>query len=162
MWRSLCCDRGVPGALCWFAVVVAASGRLVWGCAVARMGLASRVWSLWAVPYAVCFSSGVFCSASSVFGVSECEIVALLPALCLAGFIGWPSSSPPYGRLVLLMDVLGRGGRLGSVPVVPVALGWHAMLWWCIALLTVGRALAVPGLPLGGACPAGGESLENW
>ena len=91
--------------------------------------------------------------------MSTCEDVALLPALCLAGFVGWPSSSPPNGRLVLLLDVLGRGGRLGSVRIVPVALGRHGMLWWCIAPLIMGRALAVLGLPLGGACP-GGEKID--
>ena len=36
------------------------------------------------------------------------------------------------------------------------------MLWWCIAPLMVGRALAVLGLPLGGACPGGEKSFENW
>ena len=45
MWQFWC-ERGVPDALCWFAVVVAASGRLVRGCAVARMSLARSVWSL--------------------------------------------------------------------------------------------------------------------
>ena len=34
---------GVPGALCLFMVVVAATGRPVWGWAVALMGLAGRV-----------------------------------------------------------------------------------------------------------------------
>ena len=38
---------------------------------------------------------------------------------------GMPSSSPPNGRLVLPSDALGRGGRVGSAPVVPVALGRH-------------------------------------
>ena len=37
---------GVPGALCWFAVDVAASGWLVLGCAVVCMGPAGRFWSL--------------------------------------------------------------------------------------------------------------------
>ena len=69
------------------------------------------------------FPSGVFCCCSSVVGVSACEVVVLLPALCLAGFVGWRSSSPPNGRLVLLLNVLGLGGRLGSFPVVPRALG---------------------------------------
>ena len=86
----------------------------------------------------------------------------LLPALCLAGFAGWPSSSPPNGRLVLLLDVLGRCGCLGSVPVVRVALGREGTLWWCVAPLMVGRALAVLGFPLGGACPWGEKSFENW
>ena len=55
--------------------------------------------------------------------MSACEFVALFPALRLAGFVGRPSSSPPNCRLVLQLDVLGRGGRLGSVPVVLIALG---------------------------------------
>ena len=94
--------------------------------------------------------------------MSACEVVALLPALCSAGFAGWPSSSPPNGRLVLLLGVLGRGGRLGSVPVVPVALGRHGTLWWCAAPLMVGHALALLGLPPGGACPSGEKNFENW
>ena len=57
--------------------------------------------------------------------------------------------------------MLGRGGRLGSVLVVPVALGRHGMLWWCIAPFMVGRALAVLGLPLGGACPGGRNVLKT-
>ena len=101
------------------------------------------------------------CRGLSVFSLSACEVVALLPALCLAGFVDWPSSSPPNGRLVLLLDVFGRGGRLGLVPVVPVALDPHGMLWWCIAPLMVGRAVAVLGLPLGGACPWGEKIFEN-
>ena len=40
---SLSCHRGVPGAMCWLAVVVAARGQLVWGCALARFGLAGWV-----------------------------------------------------------------------------------------------------------------------
>ena len=36
------------------------------------------------------------------------------------------------------------------------------MLWWCIAPLMVGRALAVLGLPLGGACSGGEKRFENW
>ena len=105
---------------------------------------------------------GVFCRGSSVFGVSACQVVALLPALCLAGFVDWPSSTLSNGRLVLLLDVIGRGGRLGSVQVVPVALGRHGMLCRCTAPFMVGRALALLGLPLGGACPGGGGgSFEN-
>ena len=84
MWR-LWCNRGVPGALCWFAVVVAASGRLVRGCAVARMGLAGRVWLLYAVPYIMFSPSGVFCRGSPGCGVSACEVVVLLPAFCWVG-----------------------------------------------------------------------------
>ena len=45
MWR-LWCNQGVPDALCWFAVIVAASGRLVRGCAVAPLGLAGLICSL--------------------------------------------------------------------------------------------------------------------
>ena len=45
MW-SLCCHRGVPDAWCWFAAVVSASGPLVRGCVVVRMGPAGCVWSL--------------------------------------------------------------------------------------------------------------------
>ena len=47
----------------------------------------------------------MFCRGTSGFGVSGCEVVILLPALCLACFVGWPSSSPPNGRLVLLLVV---------------------------------------------------------
>ena len=36
------------------------------------------------------------------------------------------------------------------------------MLWWCTAHLIVGRASAVLGLPLAGACPGGEKSFENW
>ena len=94
--------------------------------------------------------------------MSACEVVALLPALCLAGFVPWLSSLPPNGRLVLLLDVLGLGGCFGSVPVVPVVLGRHGMLWWGIAPLMVETALAVLGLPLGMACPGEEKSFENW
>ena len=57
----------------------------------------------------------------------------MLPALCLVGAVGWQSSLPPNGRPVLLLDVLGRGGLVGSVLVVPVALGRHGTLWRCVA-----------------------------
>ena len=63
-----------------------------------------------------------------VFGVSACAVVALLPALCLAGFLGWLSPSPPNGLPVLLLDVLGCGGCLGYVLVVQAASGRHGML----------------------------------
>ena len=42
----MCCDRGAPGARCWFAGLVAASGRPVRGCVVVCMGPAARVWLL--------------------------------------------------------------------------------------------------------------------
>ena len=45
MWW-MCCERGAPSAWCWFAGVLAASGRPVWGCAVVRKGPACRVWLL--------------------------------------------------------------------------------------------------------------------
>ena len=85
--------------------------------------------------------------------MSACEVAALLPALCFVDAVGWPSSSPPNGRPVLLVDVLGRGGPVGLVPVVPVALGRHGRLgrcvapsWWgvlrrCLAFLLVGPVL---------------------
>ena len=47
--------------------------------------------------------------------------------------VGTSSSAPPNGRLVPLLDALGRGGRVGSVPVVPVAWGRYGMLWRCAA-----------------------------
>ena len=104
--------------------------------------------------------------------MSACEVVAVAPALCFVGFAGWPSSSPPNGRLVLLLDMLGRGGRLVSVPALPVVLGRHGTLWWCIApswwgvlrrclaFLMLGR---VPGgrkvLKIGTTAE---KSFENW
>ena len=45
---------------------------------------------------------------------------------------GWPSSSLPNGWPVLLSVSLGRGGRVGSVPIVPVASGRHGTLWRCV------------------------------
>ena len=41
--QSLCFKQGLPSALCWFAVVLAAAGGLVWGYAVARTGLAGCI-----------------------------------------------------------------------------------------------------------------------
>ena len=72
-----------------------------------------------------------------------------MPALCLGGFAGWLLSSPPNGWPVLLLDVLGRGGRLGSVRVVPVAFGGMARF---------GGALP----PHGGACFGGGWPSSWW
>ena len=85
MRGSLCCDQGVAGAVCWFAVVVAARGRLVGDYAVARIGLAGY--------------------ALVVYG---CVVVVLSPALCVAGFVAVASCAPPDGRLVLLLGVSGH------------------------------------------------------
>ena len=153
------------------------------------MGLAGRVRSLHAVPYTVGFPWAVFCWCSPVFGVSGCEFVTLLRALCLACFVGSPSSSPPNGRLVLLLDVLGRGGPWGSVSVVQVALGrhgragcvrcmarphggaccggawppsWWGVIWLCVAPPMVGRAVVVPSPPRGGVCYGGAWPAKWW
>ena len=56
------------------------------------------------------------------------------------------SSAPPNGRLVPLLDALGRGGRVGSIPVVPVAWGRY------------GCGGAPP--PHSGACPQGRKVLK--
>ena len=95
MRGSLCCDRGVAGALCSFGVVVAARGRLVGGYAVARIGLAG---------YA--------------FVVYGCVVVVLLPALRVAGFVAVASCALPEGRLVLLAGVWGLRRSVAVVLVV--------------------------------------------
>ena len=95
----LSCARGVAGAVCWFAVVVATHGRLVGGCVVARIGLAGF--------------------ALVLYG---CAVVVLLAAICMARFVAVASSAPPDGPLVLLSGVLGRGCHWWSglrLPNVP-------------------------------------------
>ena len=57
----------------------------------------------------------------------------MLSVLCLVGAVCSRSSSLPNGGPVLLLEVFRRGGRVGSVPVVPVALDRHGTLWWCVA-----------------------------
>ena len=168
MRGSLCCDRGVAGALCSFGIVVAARGWLVGGYAVARTRLAGY--------------------ALVVYG---CVVVVLSPALRVAGFVAVASCAPPDGRFVLLSAVLGR---LRSVAVVwwcmaplrverdvvvcgplhdgawcgvPCPPAWLGMQWWCVALLmvergvvargtvVVGRGVLVCGTSHGGACCVG-------
>ena len=160
MWCSLCCDRGVLGALCWFTIVLAATGRLVWGPVVAHMGLAGCVGLLKVVPDPARFALGVF----------GCGVVMLLPALCLAGFVGMLSSSPPNGRRVLLLGVLGRGGCLGFGCSGPAGLGrtgrppervlcatrWGSCVQCCCRARPYGRAClacAWPASMVGRALP---------
>ena len=95
MQGSSCYDQGMAGPLCWFAVVVAARGRLVRGCAVARIGLAGH--------------------ALVVYG---CVDAVLSPALGMAGFVAVALSAPPDGLPVLLSGMLCHGGHRWSVAVM--------------------------------------------
>ena len=125
----MCCDRGVPGAWFWFAGVglpVVGPSRLCGGfCTVhpvatpGVLGVKGVVWwPVWAWP--------------AVFGRRSCPYVSVFLSglfrdvracgCCVVGItvVDTPSSAPPNGRLVLLLDALGRGSRVGSIPVVPV------------------------------------------
>ena len=95
------------------------------GCLVARTGPAGRVWSL---QLSLCRSfpvRDVFSRCAQFLDVRVCRC-------CVVGVtvIVTPSSAPSNGLLVLL---LGRGGRVGSVLVVPVARGRYGTLWRCAA-----------------------------
>ena len=57
-----------------------------------------------------------WCAGFPEVRVCGCCVVA-------STLVGTPSSAPPNSRLVLPLDALGRVDRVGSVPVVPVALG---------------------------------------
>ena len=164
MRGSLCCDRGVAGALCSFGVVVAARGRLVGGHAVAHIG-----------------------SAGFALVVYGCVVVVLSPALRVAGFVAVASCALPDGPFVLLSGVLRHWRSVAVVwwCIAPLMVGrvvvvcgpphgvawcggvwppsWWGVLWWCVVPLMVGCDVVVCG-PLhaaawrGGAWPlAGGE-----
>ena len=81
-----------------------------------------------AVPYVMCSPLGVlfswFAQFQDVRACGRCVVASTL--------VGTPSSLPNV-RLVLPSDVLGRGSRVGSVPVVPVALGRYGTFCRCIA-----------------------------
>ena len=113
--KLVLCDRVVLGMLSWFAVVLAAPGRLVCSCAVACMGLAGCI-ALF-VSHMACLASSVICCGSPVLGLLGFAVVALLRVLCLACFGSLPSSSPPNGRLVLVWGVLGRSSLFVGVSV---------------------------------------------
>ena len=95
-------------------------------------------WPVWArpavsgrcsCPYVACFPSEMLFRGVPNFGdVRVC-------GCCVVGItvVGTSSSAPPNGRLVPLLDALGPGSRVGSVPVVPVAWRRYSTLWWCAA-----------------------------
>ena len=92
------------------------------------------------------------CAWSAVFGRCSCPYVACVPSgtlfpryawfpdvracgCCVDGItvVGMSLSAPPKSRLVLLLDALGRGGRVGWVPIVPVVSGRDGTLSQCAA-----------------------------
>ena len=98
-----------------------------------------------AVLYVSYFPSGMLFSWFDRFrDVCACGCCVVASTL-----VSTPSSSPPNGRLVLRSDAPGPGGRVGSVPVVPVALG---------------HRLPFDGAspPHAGVCPQGEKSSDNW
>ena len=150
MRGSLCCDRGVAGALCLFGVVVAAGGRLVGVRSVARIGLAGHV-----------------------FVVYGCVVLVLSPALRLAGFVAVALCAPPDGLFVLLSGVLGHWWSVAVVwwcMAPPHGGAWCVGVWpparwgmvWCfVAPRMVGHGVVVFGPPLGGAL-RGGVWCSAW
>ena len=95
-------------------------------------------WPVWARP--AVFGRCIFSSARLFPGgdvVSRCARFRDVRACgcCVVGIpmAGTSSSAPPNGRLVSLMDTLGCGGRVGPVPVVPVAWGRYGTVWRCAA-----------------------------
>ena len=167
--RLRCGRRVVLGA-----IVVAAHGQLVGGCAGACLGLAGHA-----------------------LVVYPCVVVVLSPVLCMAGFVAVASSALPDGLLVPLSGVLvvgcgsvvvhrphhGGASCAGVWPtrwwgVVPQCMAplmegrvvvvcdpphgqaccvgvwppsWWGLLWWCVAPVLVGRVVVVSGPPHGGA-----------
>ena len=79
-------SRGVPRALWLFAVVLAAPGWLVWGCAVARMGFAGCIGLLWVVSCMACLASSVICCGSPLLVLPGFAVVASLAVLCWLPF----------------------------------------------------------------------------
>ena len=148
---------GLPGALCWFPVVLATCGRLVPGWAVARLCLAGCVGLLSAVFQTACFALGVFCCGAPMLGVFGFGLLS--PALCLAGFVGLLSSSPPNGGLVRSSGVLGRGRPFGFGFGCPGCLGSGLTDGRCQCLACGhGRACCACGRPAYGRawCAGGG------
>ena len=93
-------------------------------------------WPIWArpavfgccsCPYVACLLLGMLFRGLSGF-VRAC-------GRCVVGItvVGMSSSAPPSCRIVLPLDALGRGGRVGSVPVVPAVWGRYGTLWRCAA-----------------------------
>ena len=73
------------------------------------MGLAGCVGLLRVVFHTACFALGVLGCGSLVLGVFGLGFVVLLPALCLPGFVGLPSSLPHFHA----SGVLGHGPPFG-------------------------------------------------
>ena len=95
-------------------------------------------WPVWArpavsdrcsCPYVAHSSSGMLFWRCARFG-DACACGCCVVRITV---VGTSLSVPPNGRLVLPLDALGRGGRVGSVTVVPVARGRYSTLWWCAA-----------------------------
>ena len=166
----LCCVRTVPRVLCWFGVVVAAGGQLVWCPAVACMCSAGCVGLLCAIFQTAFSALVVLCGGQPLLGVFWGCIFVLLPAPCLADFVGSPSPLPPGGRLVPVSGVFSRGrpfafgfgcaGCFGAgqrVPLVGLQSWWGVLFWLLVRLYSraccagarlaamVKRAVLVPG-----------------
>ena len=125
----------MPAGFGGFAVVLAATCRLLSGCALACMCLAGRIGFLWAFFPTTYFAFGVSCCASSVLSMFGVGFIVLSQARCFAGFVGVLSSLPPDGRIVRVSGVLGRGWLFG-------------LDFDCAGCGGLGRTVRVPGLPL--------------
>ena len=77
------------------------------------MGLAACVGLLCLVVNKACYAVGVVCSGLPVLGLRRFGVPVLSQAVCLDGFVGWPSSLPPNSWLVPLSGALGRGLLFG-------------------------------------------------
>ena len=129
---SLCSSRVALGVLCWVAAVVATSLSACFGWGSLRLGPPMYVWLGWVVVVWAVFGTprsvlGVPCCDPPMLGVlwwvvvvsaaswSAClglgALCCSLPMLCRCCCL--LSSSPPYGRLVWVSGVFGRGRRFG-------------------------------------------------
>ena len=155
-WVSLCCDRGVSGALCWCEVVLA-GWCLAWVvvvCAACRRALLG--WGWWC------------------FGRRHAQLVLLVRHrlyLLSVGVLGWLWLA--VGLRLRLCCLPSRGwcsvGALPPLMVGPIVLfhgpphggaccvGAWPPLWWgvmcpCVLPPMVGRAVLARGPPHGRAC----------
>ena len=140
----MCCDRGVPGAWCWFAGVgspVVGSSGVVW-------------WPVWAwravfgrcsCPYVTFFPSGVLFRGVLGFGTSARVVVVLLPVRWLV-------------RHRLRRPMAGLSCRWMRLAVAAVYGRFRLLqLRWA----DTGRCDGASP-PQGGACPQGEKGSDNW
>ena len=176
-WGSLCCDLGVPGALCWCAVVLArlCFSWVVVVCAACWPALLVSGWWSFGRGHARLvllvrrrlrlLSVGVLCWLWSAFQLRLRSCCLPSRGCCCAG------ACPPPWLGVLCWCVPPPHGGARCVSVCPPHGGaccaaawpasWSGVLCCCGAPLMVGSAVLVRGPPHGGACCVGG-CPQRW